>query len=116
MNKEKIIELKKWLENEDEVYYNETCYNILTYINEIESENESCYEVLADLKTIIKQQNDRIAELEKENGEQLKQFAERLKEKMSEGEYLGHKYKLAVFRDIDIDETLNEFLKGENNE
>jgi hypothetical protein len=35
---------------------------------------------------------------------------------MSEGEYYGHKYKLAVFRDIDIDETLNEFLKGENNE
>lgn len=39
----------------------------LTYINELESENESCHEVLADLKTIIKQQNDRIAELEKEN-------------------------------------------------
>lgn len=66
MNKEKIIELKKWLENEDEVYYSEACHEILTYINELESENESCHEVLADLKAIIKQQNDRIAELEKQ--------------------------------------------------
>ena len=114
MNKEKIIELKKWLENEDEVYYNETCYNILTYINEIESENESCYEVLADLKTIIKQQNDRIAELEKENGEQLKQFAERLQEKC-EFNYKEYCCEATVSAN-DIDETLNEFLKGENNE
>jgi hypothetical protein len=42
----------------------------------------------------------------------LKQFAERLKEKMNEGEYMGEKYKLSVFRDIDIDEILKEFIKG----
>lgn len=39
-----------------------------------------------------------------------------MKDKMPEGEFLGQKYKLAVFRDVDIDEILNEFLKGENNE
>ena len=130
--------------------------DILTLINELESENESCYEVLADLKAIIKQQNDRIAELEKENVELkvdlkysidmqkqmldgfkttikeveenlareipnlLKQFAERLKEKIKN--YCGTEYENAYY-DVtkssacdDIDETLNEFLKGENNE
>lgn len=105
-----------------------------------EKNNES-----ADYLLKIQQLKDRIAELEKENEnlkkqliaidtldetnfkkrlnaivfiteKQLKQFADMLKKQMSEGEFWGQKYKLAVFRDIDIDETLNEFLKGENNE
>lgn len=84
--------------------------NSLTYINELESENESCYEVLADLKAIIKQQNDRIAELEKENDKQLKQFAERVKG------YIHSCENISNSADEDlcerIDETLNE-LQGE---
>ena len=40
----------------------------------------------------------------------VKEFAERLKERMNEGEYMGEKYKLSVFRDIDIDEALKEFI------
>lgn len=49
-----------------EIYF----FDILTCINELESENENCHEVLADLKTIIKQQNDRIAELEEQRDRQ----------------------------------------------
>ena len=107
--------------------------DILTLINELESENESCYEVLADLKAIIKQQNDRIAELEKENmilqGTKnrltftdrikiadnartiaLKQFAERLQEKC-EFNYKEYCCEATVSAN-DIDETLKE-LQGE---
>lgn len=177
MESEKVKEIKKALEccakknrlpcttciKSEETDVVLTCRSlledILTLINELESENERLLNKIWDKEDDLDnyyEENlklkDRIAELEKENDEKhkrimeleqdlihadenvfyrecnvalredkikaeaLKQFAERLKEKMSEGEYYGHKYKLAVFRDIDIDETLNEFLKGENNE
>lgn len=111
---------------------NKTYEDLTKEIDRLESENESCHEVLADLKTIIKQQNDRIAELEKEIKEnpsyakgyadgikntyevvipdKLKQFAEMLKEKMGVREYMGVKYKQGVFSENDINETLKEFL------
>ena len=82
--------------------------DILTYINELESENESCHEVLADLKAIIKQQNDRIAELEKENGKQLKQFAERVKMEF----YYEFDELIPSIMSDKIDKILKE-LKGE---
>lgn len=44
--------------------------------------------------------------------DKLKQFAERLKEKMGVREYMGIKYKQGVFSENDIDETLKEFLDG----
>lgn len=144
MNSEKVKEIKKALEccanlngksSCKDCPIGKKCYEdenlmprlALALINELESENESCHEVLADLKTIIKQQNDRIAELEKEikgnpsyakgyaDGikntyevvipDKLKQFAERLKEKLSDK--IGYD-KPYVMRNID--ETLKEFL------
>lgn len=80
-------------------------------------------------------QKDRIADLEKENArldkvvkhyqeliedgklilsEQLQQFAERLKEKMSVREYMGVKYKQGVFSENDIDEALKEVVDERN--
>ena len=61
------------------------------------------------------EQKDRIAELEKENTEQLKQFAERLKDKFYY--VFGHEYEQSV-SGCDtkvliehIDETLKEYEK-----
>ena len=147
MESKKVKEIKECLEEfkDDRIGY---CSNgidrfmltkedALTLINELESENESCHEVLADLKVIIKQQNDRIAELEKEiKGNafyakgyaqgikntyevvvpnKLKQFAERLKEKIKN--FCGTEYENAYY-DVtksaacnDIDETLKELLE-----
>lgn len=77
MNSEKVKEIKEKLREEifiansfgDKLRKVPTkeLENLQTLINEFERENESCHEVLADLKTIIKQQNDRIAELETKN-------------------------------------------------
>ncbi|MBR5202909.1 MAG: hypothetical protein IKW45_06560 [Clostridia bacterium] len=74
-------------------------------IKEIKELLQSCYDFLEDLKTIIKQKNARISELEKENAEQLKQFAERLKEISCEM-YLKEQLHRC------IDETLKECLDG----
>ena len=164
MDSEKIKEIKKALNTWKIVFHGITNADILTYINEMESENKelkkyrcdwlnsekmhlqaeledtefelaSSNRILGEVNKENKTLKDRIAKLEKENKDyydrlnnaqtyidnheevwkgntkiQLKQFAERLKEQMNEGEYMGKKYKLSVFRDIDIDETLKEFL------
>lgn len=73
-------------------------------IDELEKEN-------ARLEKVVKHNQELIEDGKLISSEQLKQFAERLKERMNEGEYMGEKYKLSVFRDIDIDETLKEFIK-----
>ena len=121
--------------------------DILTLINELESENErwqkDCDDIANDYQEMgnfyyeevkkNQQLKDRIAELEKEIEEnafyskgyaegikntydvvlpdKLKQFAERLKEKMGVREYMGVKYKQGVFSENDIDETLKEFIE-----
>lgn len=117
-------------------------WDILTYINEIESENERLKHLRevdnttmttlrksnTELNECMDEMQDRIAELGNENEtktdtitdllkkqefyekEKLKQFAERLKEKMGVREYMGVKYKQGVFSENDIDETLKEFL------
>ena len=145
MNREKVKEIKKALEdNANYEHHNKLGYidgykcktvayaDILTYINELESENERLNKALVDnleaykdgfnegaglkkgvddkLKTENQQLKDRIDELEKENVKQLKQFAERLKEKMGVREYMGVKYKQGVFSENDIDQTLKEFI------
>lgn len=74
--------------------------DILTLINELESENESCHEVLADLKAIIKQQNDRIAELEKESSKFVENF-----EKLKKAEHDSDRYKKRIVE-------LEEYIKG----
>lgn len=92
----------------DENYVSHKVYNreILDYINELESENERLNKALVEnleaykdgfnegaglkkgvddkLKTENQKLKDQIAELEKEKTEQLKQFAERLKNKLFE--------------------------------
>ena len=167
MNSEKVKEIKKALEcnatdKHDNLSYideNDKCQlmpfaDILTLINELESENKRLKwekQTLEDKDTLLakvgelsqenQQLKDRIAELEKGNEnlkkqfiaidtldetnfekrhnaivfiteKQLKQFAERLKEKMGVREYMGVKYKQGVFSENDIDETLNEFIKN----
>lgn len=126
MDKEKVKEIKECLEEfkNDRIGY---CTNgidrfmltkedALTLINELESENErykqSCGAIGQNSLTIINQQKDRIAALEKENEDYydrlnnlqayidnheeiwkrntnnaLKQFAERLKDKFNDTEY-----------------------------
>jgi hypothetical protein len=109
--------------------------DILTYINELESENAYQKEHIELWFRKNEEKKNRIAELEKENKDYydrlnnlqtyidnheeiwkintnnaLKQFAERLKEKMGVREYMGVKYKQGVFSENDIDETLKEFL------
>ena len=102
----------------------------LTLINELESENKSlqdlCNKTYEDLTKEIDRLENRVKELEEDiaksmlgceflpecTNDKLKQFAERLKEKMGVREYMGVKYKQGVFSDNDIDETLKEFIKN----
>ena len=92
---------------------------VLTLINDLESENEwlvgKVKEKVNEMTTYTvnnQKLKNRIAELEKEKDEQLKQFAERLKKKMGVREYMGVKYKQGVFSENDIDEILKEFNDG----
>lgn len=133
MDSEKVKEIKECLEEfkNDRIGY---CTNgidrfmltkedALTLINELESENErykqSCGAIGQNSLTIINQQKDRIAELEKQMCRNedlhteteklndiiiLKHFAERLKEKLFD---LGN-----IVNENDIDETLKECLDG----
>lgn len=136
MNIEKVKEIKKALE------YNKTDHlsyidewkckfveyaDILTLINELESENERLRlerDVLIGKKIVEKQKHDkalimkidiqeqlknRIDELENENVKQLKQFAEKLKEKY--GQSCSEYYPLLLeLTSEQLDETLNEFI------
>lgn len=56
---------------------------------------------------------DKPTKINAEVKRELKQFAERLKEQMNEGEYMGVKYKQGVFSENDIDEILKEFMGRE---
>lgn len=115
-------------ETTNPICINNLTKNALTLINELESENERLgleRDVLIGKKIVEKQKSDkalimkidiqeqlkdRIAELEKEKTEQLKQFAERLKEKC---EYNRKQYCCsATVGANDIDETLKEFING----
>lgn len=52
--------------------------------------------------------NREIEELQKQA---VKEFAEKLKERMGERDYMGVKYKQGVFSENDIDELLKEYEK-----
>ena len=151
MESEKVKEIKKALEDNktDHLPYIDEwkCKfveyaDILTLINELESENETLRNAKVVYETVdycyedLKKAEKRIAELEKENAkykrklttnqwvqeirkEALKQFAERLKEKMYENEngyieFLSGKNAVAVdivdFENC-LDETLKEMIK-----
>ena len=164
MNSEKVKEIKKALESFAEADKQMTLWqnpipngekhcieikyaDILTYINELESENERLKEdnrILSNNDTLLemvallsKEEGillNKIAELERKLGAKerltfanrielvdnavkikLKQFAERLKEKY--GKSCSEYYPLLLeLTSEQLDETLNEFLKGENNE
>ena len=141
MNSEKVKEIKKALEdNANYKHHNRLGYidgykcktvtyaDILTLINELESENKSlqdlCNKTYEDLTKEIDRLENRVKELEEGiaksmlgceflpecTNDKLKQFAERLKEK-------GKNLKLGsveVYNFLwvnDIDETLKEFIK-----
>ena len=147
MNSEKVKEIKKALkqniktgigfldEKEDKMFF-VSIADILTLINELESENERLLEQRNKTYNIwvkdTEKLKERIAELEKENAKNancLKQFAERLKEKLEEyrleNEYFikdepnGNLWQLnasvfciEVTQDGGlVDETLKEFIK-----
>lgn len=156
MNSEKVKEIKEFLQNYIKVLEEENAVkvaidrfrDILTLINELESENERLGNLFDAQRIVAKQRlaklekaehdrdryQRRITELEKGNKDyydrlnnlqsyidnheevwkgntkiQLKQFAERLKEKMGVREYMGVKYKQGVFSENEIDEILKEF-------
>lgn len=152
MNSEKVKEIKKALEdNANYEHYDKLGYidgykcktvayaDILTYINELESENERLMKLqarggcrVAELGIENQQLKDRIAELEKEIEEnafyskgyaqgikntyevvvpdKLKQFAERLKEKY--GKSCSEYYPLLLeLTSEQLDETLKEYEK-----
>lgn len=135
MESEKVKEIKKALEDNktDHLPYIDgyKCKfvdysDILTLINELESENETLRNAKVVYETVdycyedLKKAEKRIAELEKENAikndtivdllkkqefyekEKLTKFAERVKEKLFD---LGN-----IVNENDIDETLKEFL------
>ena len=138
MESKKVKEIKKYFEERDVIYF----ADILTYINELESENERLgnesnemfdkYGKELQIATIlIEKRNNEIIELKDRiykleygiaksmlgceflpecTNEKLKQLAERLKEKLLYG-YFTTYCEVEVY----IDETLNEFIKGENN-
>lgn len=153
MNSEKVKEIKKALgDNANYEHYNKLGFidgykcktvayaDILTYINELESENERLVESCKNCHYIkdieianghTKELKDRIAELEKKNEKlldsvetvqndrcvfkceltkkQLKQFAERVKEKY--GKSCSEYYPLLLkLTSEQLDETLKEFI------
>lgn len=150
MESEKVKEIKKALEdNANYEHYNKLGFidgykcktvayaDILTLINELESENDTLHTNLCEWRKENQQLKDRIAELEKEIKEnafyskgyaqgikntyevvvpdKLKQFAERLKEKFYY--VFGNEYEQSV-SGFDtkvlieyIDETLKEYVK-----
>jgi hypothetical protein len=87
MESEKVKEIKEILNREVEEFQSEFCQEILTLINELESENErlslryrnleinynDTWEYYRKYEVENQQLKDRIAELEKENGELLKE-------------------------------------------
>ena len=139
MNSEKVKEIKKALEfQRDGLMYLENnfveivyCKDILTLINELESENERIKNISLNEDITVRewlqenqQLKDRIAELEQELTNNrvfykdgicypmncqgaLKQFAERLKGKVIKYRGVGCGVHPLVF---DINETLKEFI------
>ncbi len=113
--------LKCWQESvmlsTDENYVSHKVYNreILDYINELESENEKLKNIglnenitVGEYLREMQRLKDRVAELEKEKTEQLKQFVEMLKEK-ADGICVKNDILYAI-KSSDIDEVLKEFL------
>lgn len=127
MNSEKVKEIKKDIEicmkslncngcSHHSQRSGECCRNltndILTYINEMESENERLKHLREVVAPIYVMPNVETPEMMLKLGEKnlVQQFAERLKEKMGVREYMGVKYKQGVFSENDIDKTLKEFM------
>lgn len=134
MESEKVKEIKELLLRKAKEYESQTLLDILTLINELESENERLnksdtskeessieyYNLYKDFKRENQQLKDRIAELENENVKQLKQFAERLKEKFDEQKYFYETASIS-HRNISLtalntayrclDETLKEYVQ-----
>lgn len=137
MDKEKVIEIKEALKlneyfaieylsksGESKIF---TFTDILTLINDLESENAYKQEHIELWFKKNEEKKARIAELEKEKTEQLKQFAKRLKEKFNDTEYRAKtKRKTISVEELkaqmdwilhevvikNIDETLKEFTDG----
>ena len=147
MTSEKVKEIKKALEfNANYEHYNKSGYidgykcktvtyaDILTLINELESENDTLHTNLCEWRKENQQLKDRIAELEKEIEEnafyskgyaqgikntyevvvpdKLKQFAERLKNYVDNNQVQTTYFGGKCFIDKEtIDETLKEYVQ-----
>ena len=120
MESEKVKEIKKVLE-ECELYtinhhqkegkpIKISFADILTLINELESENDTLHTNLCEWRKENKQLKDRIAELEKEKTEQLKYFAGKVKEKALSHCRTINCYELKFIEET-IDELLEEYVK-----
>ena len=126
MNSEKVKEIKEKLK--EHYYYLDQAYSdYLAYGGKADEQQEEKIHFFADILTLInelesenKRLNKAINNVQKgfDNGEfiskdclirTLKQFAEKLKEQMNVREYMGVKYKQGVFSENDIDETLKEY-------
>lgn len=127
MESEKVKEIKKCFEERAKtrswLLYKENdelvaiCFaDILTYINELESENQQLKNRIAELDNLVAEIYVAVKNSTKETEELLKReipkfltnFAERLKEEIpaeSTFEYLGYNGVIEV-----IDETLKEFI------
>ena len=105
LNGEKMHLQAEMEETEFELY----CAN--KSLKKVREENQQLKDRIAELEEGIAKSMLGYEFLPECTNEKLKRFAERLKEKMNEGEYMGEKYKLSVFRDIDIDEILEEFVE-----
>ena len=120
--------VNKWLlckakEKNNEIdNYTEENEQLKDRIAELEKENDEKHKRIMELEQDLIHADENVFYREcnvalredKIKAEALKHFADMLKKQMSEGEFWGQKYKLAVFRDIDIDDALNNFLKGDD--
>lgn len=77
----------------------------------IELLNNELNRELFEHKAFIEKTAIEVGRLKAEKAQVVKEFAEKLKERMGERDYMGVKYKQGVFSENDIDELLKEYEK-----
>lgn len=75
----------------------------------IELLNNELNRELFEHKAFIEKTAIEVGRLKAEKAQVVKEFAEKLKERMGERDYMGVKYKQGVFSENDIDELLKEY-------
>lgn len=125
MNSEKVKEIKELLLRKAKEYESQTLLEILTLINELESENERLNKALVDNLEAYKDGFNEGAGLKKGFDNKLKTENQKLKYRIAELEddkekwqrkavnyyQMAKSYGIECIIDNDIDETLKEFIK-----